>query len=768
MSFGGLMRWHLHLVLFTLSLCADYAGAQSWQRGSDLPNERGEGSAVVVQNKIYLVGGMQANHNPVSSIDLYDPSTDTWPSKSNPLATLGSRNRHHFTAVVWKNRFIYAVGGKLSDDATGKKWVDVYDTQSNTWSKLPDLPEVHWGGPAVVLGDRLHVFGGSKGHTATLKHHYSLDLNSPNSGWQTLPQLPAARVHAAGAACKGKVYLVGGEINHAHQGDRREVYAYNPSAGSWSSLAPLPKPRSHSEWATFCYQGEIWSVSGVDSSKTPRAQAEIYIYNIDNNRWRRFSPDLPYRFASPAARIYNNTLYVFGGGINNWFDAGPGLPRLRTLFKLNLDPVEQAPAAPSSLRVVTNGASAMLSWRDNSQNEQRFDLRRSAGGGGFALLAALGADTISHTDSGLSPGTYRYRIKACNNAGCSRDSNEVSAKIESSKPPTPPQPALPATPANLQARAADSKSIELAWSTRSSNETSFELERRKKNGVFASVASLDAGTKRHSDHGLQPNTIYQYRILARNNAGVSGYSNRAEARTKRVEIKANPEIKPKPNPMPKDEKGSPFFRHWKFDETQGLTAYDSSRSNQSAILKGPQRTSGVIGRALLFDGINDYVSAGRFDIPGNKLTLSAWIKPSRFNLPPEGRIISKANSINSQQHYFMLSTAKHNGKIRLRGRLRINGKTITIFARSGEIRANSWTHVSMTYDGNRIRLFQDGRLRASHYQPGRLDKSPSTPVWIGANPRDASKRPFAGIIDEVYVADRALSQQELLALQSRY
>ena len=63
------------------------------------------------------------------------------------------------------------------------------------------------------------------------------------------------------------------------------------------------------------------------------------------------------------------------------------------------------------------------------------------------------------------------------------------------------------------------------------------------------------------------------------------------------------------------------------------------------------------GRTHSFDGIDDFVDLGAFNITSDQVTFSVWIKASNFNNPPEGRIISKASGIEAQQHYFMLSTA---------------------------------------------------------------------------------------------------------------
>ena len=46
--------------------------------------------------------------------------------------------------------------------------------------------------------------------------------------------------------------------------------------------------------------------------------------------------------------------------------------------------------------------------------------------------------------------------------------------------------------------------------------------------------------------------------------------------------------------------------HWKFDEGNGTTAYDSAGSNDGTVT-GATWTTGQIGGALDFDGVNDYV-----------------------------------------------------------------------------------------------------------------------------------------------------------------
>ena len=94
-------------------------------------------------------------------------------------------------------------------------------------------------------------------------------------------------------------------------------------------------------------------------------------------------------------------------------------------------PPETPPNAPSNLTVTGTGRNYVnLRWQDNSTNETSFELERCQGSGctNFALIATLGANTTSYTDSGLvRKTTYRYRIRARNSAGASAYSNEVTA-----------------------------------------------------------------------------------------------------------------------------------------------------------------------------------------------------------------------------------------------------------------------------------------------------------------------------------------------------
>jgi len=80
------------------------------------------------------------------------------------------------------------------------------------------------------------------------------------------------------------------------------------------------------------------------------------------------------------------------------------------------------PPAPTGLTATANGATQIdLAWTDASGNEAGFKVeRRVAGGGAYALVATLAANSASYNDSGLTASTqYEYQVYAYHDAASS-------------------------------------------------------------------------------------------------------------------------------------------------------------------------------------------------------------------------------------------------------------------------------------------------------------------------------------------------------------
>jgi len=170
----------------------------------------------------------------------------------------------------------------------------------------------------------------------------------------------------------------------------------------------------------------------------------------------------------------------------------------------------------------------------------------------------------------------------------------------------------------------------------------------------------------------------------------------------------------------------------------------------------PVWTSGKIGGAYSFDGVNDYINLGNnamLDFAGTKpFTFEAWIKPNLNNY--SGYVLSKYDAGVVGQYIFGLST----GKVFMH-------REVPPFGLGGttNLSANIWHHIAGTYNGSEMRVYADGVFEGN--QSSGSISSDSVNVLIGSV--YASSAPsdfFNGTIGSVRVYNKSLSPQEIYQL----
>ena len=89
--------------------------------------------------------------------------------------------------------------------------------------------------------------------------------------------------------------------------------------------------------------------------------------------------------------------------------------------------VLQPPSAPSNLLAFIKNGKVLLTWSDNSNNEDGFKIERKIKGGSYTQIGTVGSDTTMYVDTKITAGnTYYYRVKAYNEVGDSGYSNEAT------------------------------------------------------------------------------------------------------------------------------------------------------------------------------------------------------------------------------------------------------------------------------------------------------------------------------------------------------
>ena len=90
--------------------------------------------------------------------------------------------------------------------------------------------------------------------------------------------------------------------------------------------------------------------------------------------------------------------------------------------------------------------------------------------------------------------------------------------------------------------------------------------------------------------------------------------------------------------------------YWSMNEGTGTTAYDGSgNGNNGTLTNGPQWTTGKVGGALQFDGVDDYVEVPNSTglNPSDTITIEAWVKGDSFSPNAHNTVVFKSISIGS-------------------------------------------------------------------------------------------------------------------------
>ena len=190
----------------SLSTVEEYDPAtDKWTKKSDMPTARHWLSTSVVNGRIYAIGGLVADPNRVdhlSTVEEYDPARDKWTKKTDM-----PRRIHTLCAGVVNNK-IYVIGGV--DNGVLLSTVYEYDPTKDTWTQKADMPVPRWRHSTSTVNGRIYTIGGSDNiaNPEALSTMYEYDPALDKWTKKTDMTMPRGD-HASGVG-GGKIYVVGG------------------------------------------------------------------------------------------------------------------------------------------------------------------------------------------------------------------------------------------------------------------------------------------------------------------------------------------------------------------------------------------------------------------------------------------------------------------------------------------------------------------------------------------------------------------------------
>ncbi len=266
----------------------------SWTVKASAPTPRSIAGGAVINGKFYVVGGCfwsDCRIGLTNILEMYDPDTDVWTTKEPMPTALNSMA----TGVI--DNKLYVVGGMQEcAPCTPMNILQMYDPVTNTWQTKSPMPTPRINPKAGVMNGKLYVAGGYVNGIPV----NTLEVYDPaTDSWTTKATMPTGRILAGFEPVNNLLYATG-ESYVLNPADI--TYVYNPLSDSWSFEPANPLPTNMSAVATL--NGSIYVAGGYSNDGGGWATVETFTPFYTLNGFLPPANNLPTVNTGKAGRTY--------------------------------------------------------------------------------------------------------------------------------------------------------------------------------------------------------------------------------------------------------------------------------------------------------------------------------------------------------------------------------------------------------------------------------------------------------------------------------
>lgn len=184
---------------------------------------------------------------------------------------------------------------------------------------------------------------------------------------------------------------------------------------------------------------------------------------------------------------------------------------------------------------------------------------------------------------------------------------------------------------------------------------------------------------------------------------------------------------------------------------------DLSNNGNKGLIKGsPKVVAGHSGEALDFNGSSDtveIVTSESLAKTAKQITMEAWVFTRKDGTQD---VISKWDGVMNGIIHFEFQAG---GVIRYCMRDKNDATIVNLLTPAGKLPMQQWAHIAETYDGKTARIYVNGNEVLNGAGAGDMRDNNNIKYWIGS--MYATDRWFGGLIDEVRIWSKALTQEEI-------
>ncbi|CAF0813231.1 unnamed protein product [Brachionus calyciflorus] len=242
---------------------------------------------------IYAIGGINSTGGSVSTVEVYDCTSDRW-----RLADLMVTTRSRVAVAVLQGK-LYAIGGYNGLERLST--VEVFEPDTKKWRRVASISKPRSALGSAVLNNKLYVCGGYDGFASS----DTVEMYDPkNDKWTILSNMRKHRSATGITAFNSMIYAAGG-----HDGYRiyDSVECYDTQKDTWSFVASMKTKRCRLGLAGL--NGKLYAAGGYDSLNFLNT---VERYDPIEDKWEFVSP-MNVKRSRMALVTCNSKLYAIGG-----------------------------------------------------------------------------------------------------------------------------------------------------------------------------------------------------------------------------------------------------------------------------------------------------------------------------------------------------------------------------------------------------------------------------------------------------------------------
>jgi N-acetylneuraminic acid mutarotase len=197
----------------------------TWTSIASMATNRGDTTAIGVNGKLYVLFGYTTEYDLLSSVEEYDPASNTWQTKTpSPNTARGDVS----CSLAPDMKSIVVAGGwgnGANDFYAFVHDAEMYDVTTDTWTAITSIPAARGDMSVVTHKGQVHVIGGEIwsginvpcawdpaspcGVNEIATHdHFILDM--ANNVWTRGAPMPSARFRFSSVDANGSIFVFGG------------------------------------------------------------------------------------------------------------------------------------------------------------------------------------------------------------------------------------------------------------------------------------------------------------------------------------------------------------------------------------------------------------------------------------------------------------------------------------------------------------------------------------------------------------------------------